>query len=142
MTDETVLLSLLAANKRGILATIKRDGRPQLSNVAYDWDAEARLIRISVTDSRAKTHNLRRDPRATFEVTTDGLAAYAVVDGDATLSAVTTDPHDTAADELVDLYRSVAGEHPDWEEYRAAMVAERRLVARISVGHVYGWIPG
>ncbi len=61
-----------------------------------------------------------------------------VAEADAELSAVTTDPHDATADDLVDLYRTLAGEHPDWEEYRAAMVAEGRLVLRLHVTRVYG----
>jgi hypothetical protein len=72
-------------------------------------------------------------------VTTPDRRAYAVVEGTAQLSDVTTDPHDATADELVALYQAIAGEHPDWEEYRAAMVADHRLVVRIPVEHVYGW---
>jgi PPOX class probable F420-dependent enzyme len=121
----------------GVLVAIKRDGRPQLSNVSYAFDGE--FIRVSVTDDRAKTRNLRRDPRAGFHVTTPDRRAYAVVEGTAQLSDVTTDPHDATADELVALYQAIAGEHPDWEEYRAAMVADHRLVVRIPVEHVYGW---
>jgi hypothetical protein len=68
----------------------------------------------------------------------DGCA-YTVVDGDVTLSDVATEPDDAAVEELVELYRNVRGEdHPDWEEYRAAMVADRRLVARLAITHVYG----
>jgi PPOX class probable F420-dependent enzyme len=124
---------------RGVLVTLKRDGRPQLSNVAYAYDPASRTVRVSVTDDRAKTRNLRRDPRASLHVTREDFYAYQVVEGTVSLSEVTTDPHDAAGDELVELYRSIAGEHPDWEEYRAAMVSERRLVVRLPVEHVYGW---
>jgi PPOX class probable F420-dependent enzyme len=91
-----------------------------------------------VTDGRAKTKNLLRDPRASFHVTNETFYSYVVAEGTATLSDVATDPGDAAADELVELYRSVAGEHPDWDEYRAAMVSDKRRVVRIPVEKVYG----
>jgi PPOX class probable F420-dependent enzyme len=97
------------------------------------------VIRISVTDDRAKTRNLRRDPRASFYVTSSTFRAYGVAEGMATLSDVAMDPHDAAADELVEVHQAIAGEHPDWDEYRAAMVADKRLVVRIAVDRVYGW---
>ncbi|WP_163508953.1 PPOX class F420-dependent oxidoreductase [Fodinicola acaciae] len=134
--SEDALTKLIAGSHHGVLVTLKRDGRPQLSNVSYAYDAG--VIRVSVTDDRAKTRNLRRDPRASFYVTSGDFRSYVVAEGDAELSAVTTDPHDAAADELVEVYRSIAGEHPDWDEFRAAMVEQRRLVARIPVGRVYG----
>lgn len=130
------LHELLRANHTGVLVTIKRDGRPQLSNVSYVFDGET--IRISVTDGRAKTKNLRRDPRASFYVTREGYRAYAVAEGIASLSEVTKEPNDAAADELVETYRAIRGEHPDWDEYRAAMVADERLVVRIAVDRIYG----
>ncbi|CAN5878996.1 PPOX class F420-dependent oxidoreductase [soil metagenome] len=135
---DPALLGLLSARRLGVLVTLKRDGRPQLSNVIYAWDDSARTIRVSVTADRAKTANLRRDPRASFYVTTDDGWAYAVAEGEAELGAETTDPGDAAADDLVDLYRTLQGEHPDWDDYRAAMVAERRLVLRLPVERVYG----
>ena len=133
------LLDLVRAHHRGVLVTLKRDGRPQLSNVGHHLDEAGEVLRISVTDDRAKTRNLRRDPRATYHVTTADLGAYAVVEGTATLSDVAADPHDATVDELVQLYRDLAGEHSDWAEFRAAMVADRRLVLRVSVDRVYGW---
>jgi PPOX class probable F420-dependent enzyme len=138
MTEPT-LLDLLREQRTGALVTLKRDGRPQLSNVAYSYDPAERLIRVSVTDDRAKTRNLRRDPRASFYVTSGDHFSYLVAEGDAELTPVTTDPHDATADELVEVYRAVQGDHPDWEEFRAAMVADRRLVVRLRVGHAYGW---
>lgn len=139
MTDDRALLEILAVpGRKGVLTTIKRDGRPQLSVVGHAFDADARVLRISVTNTRAKTRNLRRDPRASYLVTGDSVWQYAVAEADADLSPVTTDPHDATADDLVDLYRTLAGEHPDWEEFRAAMVAEGRLVLRLQVTRVYG----
>lgn len=130
------LRRLLEANNRGVLVTLKRDGRPQLSNIMYAVADD--VIRISVTDNRAKTNNLRRDPRASLHVTSDDFWSYVVVEGTASLSAVATEPDDEAVDELVELYRSLQGEHPDWDEYREAMVDDRRLVIRIPVERMYG----
>ncbi len=131
---------LLGAQHRGVLVTLKKDGRPQLSNVTYGWDAGSQAIRISVTDDRAKTANLRRDPRASFHVTTGDFWSYVVAEGQAELSAVARDPHDDAVEELADLYRTVQGEHPDWDDFRAAMVRDRRLVVRIKAERAYGMV--
>jgi len=130
---------LLSSRNIGILATIKRDGRPQLSNVNYAYDADAGLIRISITDGRAKTTNLRRDPRASFEVTTSDLGAYVVAEGHASLSPVAAEVHDATVEELIDIYRAVKGEHPDWDDYRRAMVEDRRIALRLRVERMYGW---
>ncbi|MEU5719732.1 PPOX class F420-dependent oxidoreductase [Streptomyces sp. NPDC020403] len=134
-------LSLLADHSRGVLVTLKKDGRPQLSNVDFAYDEATRTIRFSTTDGRAKIINLRRDPRVSLHVTTEDGGAYAVYEGEATLSAVAGAPGDEAVEELVDVYRAVQGEHPDWDEYRAVMVEDRRLVVRFRIDHAYGWIP-
>ena len=139
MALEPALLQLIGAHSFGVLVTLKRDGRAQLSNVTHGWDAGTATVSISVTDSRAKTRNLRRDPRVSLHVSTPDGSAYAVADGVAQLTAVAADPHDEAVDALVALYRAVQGEHPDWDDYRAAMVADRRLVVSFTVEHVYGW---
>lgn len=133
---EDRLLALLNGTHSGVLTTIKRDGRPQLSNVGFA--VADGVIRISVTDGRAKTANLRRDPRASFYVTAANFRGYAVAEGTAELTPVAADPHDATVAELVELYRAISGEHPDWDEYRAAMVDDRRLVVRIPVARVYG----
>ena len=135
------LLAVIADNSLGVLATLKRDGRPQLSNIAYTPDKGNSFL-ISITDDRAKTANLRRDPRASFHVTTSDFWSYVVADGHAELSAVARDPHDAAVEELIDLYRKVQGEHPDWDDYRAAMVRDRRLVIRIPAERAYGMVRG
>jgi PPOX class probable F420-dependent enzyme len=129
---------LIGSRRQGVLVTLRKDGWPQLSNVNYGWDAQSQTIRISTTDDRAKTHNLRRDPRASFHVASDDFWSYAVVDGHAVVSAVAADPFDAAVEELIDLYRAVQGEHPDWDDYRAAMVRDRRLVVRLRAGRAYG----
>lgn len=130
----------LAAHTLASLATLKRDGRPQLSQVGYHFDSATETFRVSVTGTRAKTANLSRDPRATLMVV-GGRWEYLVVDGNATLGEITTDPHDAAGDALVDLYRTLAGEHPDWDEFREAMVAEQRLVLTVVATHAYGVLP-
>ncbi|RVU23857.1 PPOX class F420-dependent oxidoreductase [Streptomyces antnestii] len=144
MTDATgpdPFLPLLAEHRRGVLCALKGDGRPQLSNVDFWYDDATRTVRLSTTADRAKTHNLRRDPRVSLHVTTPGGGAYAVYEGIAELSPVAADPRDRAVEELIDVFRGVQGEHPDWDEYRAAMVADRRLVIRFRIEHAYGWIP-
>jgi len=136
------LLALIADNSLGVLATIKRDGRPQLSNVTYRFDPRAAAIEVSVTEPRAKTRNLRRDPRASILVSSEDGWAYAVAEGDAELSPPAAAPDDATVDALVDLYRAVAGEHPDWDDYRAAMVTDRRVLLRLRIAHLYGMPPG
>ncbi len=130
------LRALLADRNQGVLTTLKRDGRPQLSNVSYTY-ADG-VVRISVTAGRAKTRNLLRDPRASFYVCAPDFRSYVVAEGTAELTPVASASDDATVDELVDVYRSIAGEHPDWAEYRAAMVADQRLVVRIPVDRVYG----
>jgi PPOX class probable F420-dependent enzyme len=133
--------TLVTTTNKGVLVALKRDGRPQLSNIIYAYDPATRTARISVTDDRAKTRNLRRDPRASLYVTSDDFWSYEVLEGAVTLSEVANEPDDAAAEELVQLYRDISGEHPDWDGYRAAMIAERRLVVRLTVEHVYGTAP-
>ena len=132
---------LVAGQRQGVLVTLRKDGRPQLSNVNYAWYPEEQTIRVSTTDDRAKTGNMRRDPRVSFHVTSGDFWSYVVVDGHAELSAVARDPHDAAVEELVDLYRAVQGDHPDWDDYRAAMVRDRRLVVRLRAERAYGIVP-
>lgn len=132
------LLTLFSEGHDGVLVTLKRDGRPQLSNVTHAYDPDERILRVSLTDDRAKTRNLRRDPRASYHVTTTDRWAYAVAEGTADLTPVARDPHDETVEELIRLYRAVRGEHPDWDDYRAAMVRDRRLVLRLRVERVYG----
>jgi PPOX class probable F420-dependent enzyme len=141
MSDDALWGAVLGANL-GTLATIKRDGRPQLSDVNYTADREAGLVRISSRDPLAKVHNLRRDPRASLKVS-GPRGGYAVVEASAGLSPVAADEHDAVVEELIDVYRRVRGEeHPDWDDYRRAMVADRRLVVRLRVERLYGWIWG
>jgi PPOX class probable F420-dependent enzyme len=122
----------VASQHRGVLATIKRDGRPQLSNVSYLLDADG-LIRISVTRDRAKTRNLQRDPRATLEVLGDNWYQYLVVEGRATIE----DGPTTAAD-LRRVYEKIRGEpHPNWDEFDQAMIREGRVLLAIAIERLY-----
>ena len=130
--------TLLAESRIGVLATIKADGRPQLSPVTPYYDREAGVILVSMTEGRAKTVNLRRDPRATLEVTSSDGWAWATAEGIATLTGPGTDPDGPEVEALVDYYRRAAGEHPDWQEYRSVMVTDRRVLMTMTVDHVYG----
>jgi PPOX class probable F420-dependent enzyme len=119
------------------LVTLRADGRPQLSNVLHGVGEDA-VIRISTGANRAKYANLRRNPWAALHLNADSFWSYVVLEGDVTLSDVAGDPHDPAADELVEVYRSIGGEHDDWDDYRAAMVRERRVAVRLSPTRAYG----
>jgi PPOX class probable F420-dependent enzyme len=132
-------LSYARERKHGVLVTVKRDGRPQLSNIVHSVD-DADTIRISVTDSRAKTRNLGRDSRVSLYVTQDDRWGYVVLEADAELSPVASASDDSVVDELVELYRALSGEHPDWDEYRQAMVDDSRLVIRLRPTHAYGMV--
>ncbi|GAB3198708.1 PPOX class F420-dependent oxidoreductase [Geodermatophilus arenarius] len=142
MTADERHLAFVAEHHMGVLATVKRDGRPQVSTVGYAYDPERRLFRISVTADRAKTRNLRADPRLTLHVTSRDLWSWVAVEGTAELTPVAADPHDATVEELVAYYRGISEEHEDWDDYRRAMVAERRLVVRFTPEHTYGQLPG
>ena len=126
-------------NRNSVLVTIRRNGRPQLSNVVHHVFDDG-VIRISITADRAKYHNLVREPWAALHVTRPDFFAYAVIEGDVELTPVAASPDDATADELVAYYRAVAGEHENWDEYRAAMVADRRVVVRITPTRAYGML--
>jgi PPOX class probable F420-dependent enzyme len=137
------LVDLIATRHSGVLATLKSDGRPQLSNVNYAFAAGpgTGVIRISITATRAKYRNLWRDRRASLHVSAPDFWSYAVAEGEAELSPVAADPHDGTVEDLIALYRDVQGEHPDWDDYRRAMVADQRVLLRIAVSRVYGMAP-
>src|SRR4029077_3487305 len=130
--------ALIAESRLGVLATIKSNGVPQLSPVTPFYDRAAGVIYVSMTEGRAKTANLRRDPRAALEVTSPDGWPWAPADGMVTLTGPGTDPHGPEVEALVDYYRSAAGEHPDWDEYRAVMVSDRRVLMTMTVDRVYG----
>lgn len=118
-------------NHQGVLATQKRDGRPQLSNILYLYDQDGR-VKISVTADRAKTRNVRRDPRVSMLVVGSDWYTYVVVEGVA--SILDTDP----LPELRRVYEGITGgPHPNWQEFDAAMVRERRVVLSIEIERMY-----
>ncbi len=123
--------------KRGVLLTLKSDGRPQASNIMYAVGDDG-MVRISVTDDRAKTANARRDPRVSLHVTAEDFWSYVVLEGDAEVTPTAEAPDDATVDELVEVYRSLQGEHDDWDDYRASMVSDGRLVIRFRPTHAYG----
>lgn len=133
-------LDFVREHRHGVLTTIKADGRPQLSNITYAVDADD-AIRISVTASRAKSRNMARDPRVSLHVTRDDFYAYVVVEGDAELTPPAGSPDDDTVEQLVSHYRAIVGEHPDWDDFRRAMVAEGRLVATLRPTRAYGMLP-
>ncbi len=137
------LLDFVAGRNRGVLATLKRDGRPQLSTIGYSYDPQHRLFRVSVTADRAKTRNAERDPRVTLHVNSDDYWTWAAIEGIAELSPVAADQQDDTVEELVAHYRAVSGrEQADWGAYRASLVAERRRVLRFTAAHGYGRLTG
>jgi len=135
--DLDAALAYARDRQHGVLITLKADGRPQASNIMFATGDDG-VVRISLTDSRAKTRNARRDPRVSLHITADDFWSYVVLEGEADLSPVAADPADATVDELVELYRQLQGEHANWDEYRAAMVDDDRLVLRLRPTHAYG----
>lgn len=118
----------IMANPRGILTTFRRDGRVQTSPVTPGIDGEGRVI-VSVTNDRAKTRNARRDPRVALCVITEAFyGAWAQVEGDAEFV-----DGEAGIEALVDYYRRLRGEHENWDEYRAAMVRDDRVLLRFEI---------
>ena len=118
----------LRTHHRAVLATTRRDGRPQLSPVVAAIDGEGRVL-ISTRETAVKTWNLRRDPRASLCAFNDGFfGEWIQVDGTAEVVSLPA-----AMELLVAYYRAVAGEHPDWDDYRAAMERDKRVIVRISI---------
>ena len=134
------LLAVISGNSLGVLATIKRDGRPQLSNVSYHFDPRELVVRVSITEPRAKTRNLRRDPRASILVDADDGWSYAVAEGTAELTPPAAAPDDQTVEALIALYRNIAGEHPDWDDFRQAM--EKRGVVNLDDIAIDTWAYG
>ena len=125
--------------KTAVLITLRKDGRAQSSDITYVVD-DGRLL-ISLTDSRAKTKNMRRDNRVVLHITEPDSWSYLSFDGTIELSEVTTSTDDDVADRLADYYERVTGApHPDWDEYRQAMVDEGRLIATFTPAKAVGQI--
>ena len=137
--DLATALSFARDRRNGVLVTLKRDGRPQLSNISYLVDDDG-TIKISITAGRAKYVNLQRDPRASLYVGRDDFWAYAVVEGDVQITPPAAAPDDATVEALIDLYRKIAGEHPDWDDYRRAMVDDGRVMLTLTPTHAYGML--
>jgi len=135
----TDALEYVRDRRQGVIVAIKSDGRPQLSNIVYGVDDDG-TIRVSATADRAKTKNLVRDARASLYVTADDFGSYCVIEGDVEVTPVTTTPGDATSNALVAYYRSLAGEHPDWDEYRQAMIDEGRLMLLLRPTRAYGML--
>jgi PPOX class probable F420-dependent enzyme len=136
----TNAIDFARTTRQSVLVTLRRDGKPQLSNVLHQVTDDG-IVRVSITADRAKYKNLVREPWAALHVTREDFFAYAVIEGDVTLSPVPTSPDDPAVDELVDLYRALVGEHPDWDDYRTSMVTDKRSVVRLTPTRAYGMLP-
>ena len=137
--DLSAAIEWAAGHRNGVLITLRRDGRAQSSDIVYAVkDGE---FHISLTDSRAKTRNMRRDPRVILHISDPTSWSYVSIDAEAELSPVAAQPHDATVNALAELYRTISGgDHPDWEEYREAMISEGRLIARIIPKSVTGQI--
>lgn len=130
MTDDVIARArqFLTDNHRAVLATFRSDARPQLSPVTVAVDDGGRVI-ISTREPSVKVRNLRRDPRVSLVGMNDGFYGdWVQVEG----SAEIVDGPDVV-DLLVDYYRRVAGEHPDWDEYRQAMIDDKRVLIRFAI---------
>ncbi|MEU3166505.1 PPOX class F420-dependent oxidoreductase [Streptosporangium sp. NPDC006930] len=130
-TNEVVsrdrLLDFLRGRHRALVITARRDGRPQASPVTCGVDAEGRIV-VSTYPERAKTSNARRDPRVSVVVLSDDFdGPWVQVDGTAEVLDLPE-----ALEPLVDYYRSISGEHPDWDEYRAAMTRQGKSLLRVT----------
>lgn len=126
-----------------VLITLRRDGRAQSSDVSYAVMGEGRDRRvvISVTDGRAKTANMRRDNRVVVHVSNPSTWSYVSMDGTVELTPVASSPDDETVDALVGYFEAVTGgPHPDWDDYRRAMVDEKRLIVRFDPATAVGQI--
>jgi PPOX class probable F420-dependent enzyme len=120
--------AFVRANHRAVLATIARDGSPQLSPVAATVDVEGYVV-ISTRQTAIKAKNIRRDPRVWLCILNDGFyGQFVQISGDVTVVELPE-----AMDGLIDYYRSISGEHPDWDDYRAAMEREQRILLRVAI---------
>ena len=133
----TDAVEVARATHHSVLTTIRRDGKPQLSNVLHLVRDDGVII-VSTRAVTAKYHNLRREPWAALKVDGRNVWSYAVIEAEALFSDVAAAPDDAAVEELVDYFRAVTGEHSDWGEYRRAMVSERRVVLRLTPTRAYG----
>jgi PPOX class probable F420-dependent enzyme len=136
LSDEA-LSKLLGKQQFGTLATVKRTGHPHLTTMLYSWDADGRIVRFSTTADRVKVKHLRRDPHAALHVQGDDVWSFAVAEGKAGVSEVTTIPGDAVGRELLGMIPKGA-EPEDEDAFLRQLVAERRVVIRLKVDRMYG----
>ncbi|GAA4942931.1 PPOX class probable F420-dependent enzyme [Nonomuraea thailandensis] len=136
LSDEE-LSNLVAEQRFGALATIRADGRPQLSTVTYTWDPRQRVVRISTIADRLKVRQLQKDARCSLYVASDDFRSFAVAEGEAELSPVSLDPGDEVGLELLGMRPPLADPVGELAFLRQ-MVADRRLVIRLRVSRLYG----
>lgn len=136
LSDEA-LSDLLGKQQFGTLATSKRSGHPHLTTMLYSWDADARIARLSTTADRVKVKHLRRDPRAALHVTGGDVWSFAVAEGEAELSGITTVPGDAVGRELLAMIPAAARPE-DEDAFLEQLVAERRVVIRLKAQRLYG----
>jgi PPOX class probable F420-dependent enzyme len=139
--DLATAVDFASTHTKSVFVTLRRNGRPQLSNVLHSVGEDG-LIRSSITADRAKYQNLTREPWAALHISRPDFFGYVVLECDVTLSEVAASPDDATVEELIGWYRSLSGEHPDWDDYRRAMVEERRVVARLKPTYAYGMLGG
>lgn len=131
-------LAFAGEHSRGALLTIQPDGMPHASNILYATFDDA--VHVSVTDSRVKTDNVRRDPRAALHVSSENFWNWVVLEGHVRVSGITNDPDDEPAALLRKVYETIAGPHSDWDDFNRAMIEERRLVLSVLPTRAYGQI--
>ncbi|MGW0805175.1 TIGR03618 family F420-dependent PPOX class oxidoreductase [Nonomuraea sp. NPDC002799] len=131
------LSRLLSAQRFGALATTKSNGHPHLSTIVYTWDPDRRVVRISTIADRLKVRHLHEQPRCALYVASDDFSSYAVAEGRAELSPVSTEPGDEMGRELLEMQPPFA-EPADAQAFLRQMVADRRLVIRLRVSRLYG----
>jgi PPOX class probable F420-dependent enzyme len=130
-------IDIISGTSKGVLATVKSDGHPQLSNIFYLWDPDERIARITTTADRVKARVLTRHPGAALYAAGAHFYQWAVAEGDAEVSPVTTEPGDAVAQELLPLYETFMGGQ-DRDALYQRLIEERRLVIRLHVKRVYG----
>jgi PPOX class probable F420-dependent enzyme len=135
--DDEILSNLLGKQQFGTLATVKRSGHPHLTTMLYSWDAEARLVRFSTTADRIKVRHLRCNPQAALHVQGGDVWSFAVAEGEAEVSGITTVRGDAVGRELLGMIPKAA-KPEDEEAFLEQLVAERRVVIRLKVDRLYG----
>ncbi|MEU3844745.1 TIGR03618 family F420-dependent PPOX class oxidoreductase [Streptomyces sp. NPDC028635] len=135
--SDDALSELLGAQRFGTLATVKRSGHPHLTTMLYSWDPEARIARFSTTADRVKVAHLRREPRAALHVQGGDVWSFAVAEGEAEVSQITTAPGDAVGRELLGMIPQDA-RPADERGFLEQLVAERRVVLRLKVDRLYG----